>query len=56
MEKICKAFEMHHPNGTGTFEDVYKLYKWLGVIDTSSAGHKFTIEVKIHETIDDKLV
>lgn len=48
MPKKVREFMMNKPDGT--FHDVYELYRWLGVIDTSSAGHKFEIKVSIVET------
>lgn len=46
MKKVSQI-EMY--NHEGTFDDVYKLYKWLGRITTESAGHIFEIDVKIVE-------
>lgn len=49
MEKKIREFMMNKDEGT--FHDIYELYNWLGVIDTSSAGHNFEIKVFIKETI-----
>lgn len=48
MERKVRQIEVNKPQGA--FEDVYELYKWLGKIDTTSAGHKFEIKVSIIET------
>ncbi|MCQ2219751.1 MAG: hypothetical protein MJZ12_00075 [Prevotella sp.] len=51
MAKKIREFMMNKP--AGTFYDVYELYKWLGAVDTSSAGHKFEIKVSIVETTEE---
>ena len=43
--KTVRVLEMH--DHEGCLEDIFELYKWLGKIGTSSAGHNFDIEVKI---------
>lgn len=48
MKQRVRVFEMH--KDSGTFEDVYQLYRWLGKISTADAGHNFDIKVSIVET------